>query len=84
MKQPTIYVWEGEHFVVRRIGTGPCLLARHSGAPLDRFQSETEAILVAQYCDARGGSYAAPIRREAKAYAKAEMELGRTVKGGAA
>lgn len=74
MKQPTNIVWTGDYFIVRRIGTGPCLLARHSGAPLDRFGSESEAIAVASYCDAQGGSYVAKLRNEAKRLAALDME----------
>lgn len=64
--KPVIQVWEGEHFVVTRTGTGQCLLKRWSGQTLDRFGSELEAIAVAEYCDAQGGSYTAPIRKAAK------------------
>ncbi len=64
-------IWKGKRFAVRSTAeAGQYFLIRPiSGAVLDKFDDLATAMAVATYCDARGGSYTAPIRKEAKEYA---------------
>ena len=70
MSELTRILWQGEHLLVRRRGTGPCILTTHYGAVLDRFGSELEAITVASYCEEHGGSYDRATRNAAKEHWK--------------